>query len=108
MNLLQENIIMKGIGQSLIQMSKPTIKEANKMLNEWELAIYKEKNEGATIEVQDKYGKTYSIPLSKLDTSAFILYNRGKMMNETSQLILQICNYLGITLEDIDLIILNN
>ena len=57
MNLLQENIIMKGIGQSLIQMSKPTIKEANKMLNEWELSIYKEKNEGATIEVQDKYGK---------------------------------------------------
>lgn len=35
----QESILLKGLGSNLLQLNRPTIKEANKMLKDWGLEI---------------------------------------------------------------------
>lgn len=107
MNKIQEMIALKGIGLSLSQMDKPNINEANKMLEQFGLQVKPINDLGTTITIKLTNGNIKIIKLSELNEGSYILYN-GKFINETSQIIMQICNLLEVSLEDIAIITLNN
>ena len=100
-------IALKGIGLSLSQMDKPNCNEANKMLKEFGLQLKPISSDNTTFTVKLTNGNVEVVRLNELQDGSYILYN-GKFINETSQLILQICNLLEVALEDVNTITLNN